>query len=545
MARGAWRLSGYRIEELIGAGSSGEVWRARVASTGVPVALKRIWLSERACREDALSEAAMLSALDHPHLMALHDVRSADDAIVLVLDLAAGGSLADLLARRGRLTVGETITAISPIAAALAYAHNAGVVHGDVSAANILFTDIGLPLLADLGVARLTGDLGPVRTTPAYVDPVVAAGGLPSATSDVFMLAGVALHALTGVPPWPGSDPDQVLEAAMTGDQPDFAARMTAAGVPRAVAAVVAGALTVDPAYRATAADFALDLRHADEPVAVELRAGRSAPAAPAPESWPLKSVPVEVDAVPAGASRSVRVPPFSRLPLTHGVRAPSPFTGTAPGRHLARGSRPRVALGVAAAALALAAAVGAAVALWPRAAEPASGAAGDTAAPTAGVPALRSTPGRATAPSRATAVRPAASQSPPPSPPARLTPLAMLHRLDATRAVAFASRDPSLLSAVYASPQLLARDRALLLAVVPPGCGLHGLHTSFTRLVVAYRSAERVRVRLRQAVAGSKLVCNGVASGVAPGSAAVDTEVTLVRDGSRFRIESQHLLEV
>jgi len=79
MTRGAWRLSGYRVEELIGSGSTGEVWRARVTSTGVPVALKRIWLSERARREDALSEAAMLSALDHPHLMALNDVRHVDD----------------------------------------------------------------------------------------------------------------------------------------------------------------------------------------------------------------------------------------------------------------------------------------------------------------------------------------------------------------------------------------------------------------------------------------------------------------------------------
>ena len=54
----------------------------------------------------AISEAAMLSELDHPHLMKLHEVRTIDDAIVLVLDLAAGGSLATLLARRGRLTAG-------------------------------------------------------------------------------------------------------------------------------------------------------------------------------------------------------------------------------------------------------------------------------------------------------------------------------------------------------------------------------------------------------------------------------------------------------
>src|SRR5579875_1123480 len=197
-----WRLSGYRVERQLGAGSSGDVWRARVAATGVPVALKRIWLSDPARRKaalsEALSEAAMLATLDHPHLMKLHEVRHLDDAIVLVLDLAAGGSLAGLLARRGRLTIGETITVVAPVAAALAYAHQRGIVHGDVSSANILFTDLGLPLLADLGVARLRGDAAAVRTTPAYVDPVVAAGSMPMPTSDVFMLGAVALHALTG-----------------------------------------------------------------------------------------------------------------------------------------------------------------------------------------------------------------------------------------------------------------------------------------------------------------------------------------------------------
>ena len=109
MTRAAWRMSGYRVEDLLGAGSSGEVWRGRVVATGAPVALKRCWLSDPTQRAAALSEAAMLSALDHPHLMKLHELRHVgDDAIVLVLDLASGGSLAALLARRGRLTLGET-----------------------------------------------------------------------------------------------------------------------------------------------------------------------------------------------------------------------------------------------------------------------------------------------------------------------------------------------------------------------------------------------------------------------------------------------------
>ena len=144
--------------------------------------------ADQARRADA--EAALLTALDHPHLVRLHAVVPADGASVLVLDLADGGSLAELLAARGRLTPGEVITAVAPVAAALAYLHDQGVVHGDVSAANILFTAGGSPLLADVGVARLTGDDRDAASTPAYVDPAVAAGCVPGPPSDVFMLGG-------------------------------------------------------------------------------------------------------------------------------------------------------------------------------------------------------------------------------------------------------------------------------------------------------------------------------------------------------------------
>ena len=170
-------------------------WRSNASSCATPTQARR-----------ADAEAALLTALDHPHLVRLHAVVPADGASVLVLDLAEGGSLAELLAARGRLAPGEVITAVAPVAAGLAYLHDQGVVHGDVSSANILFTPGGSPLLADVGVARLTGDDRDAASTPAYVDPAVAAGCVPGPPSDVFMLAAVALHALTGAPLWHGRE---------------------------------------------------------------------------------------------------------------------------------------------------------------------------------------------------------------------------------------------------------------------------------------------------------------------------------------------------
>jgi hypothetical protein len=499
-------MPGYRVEELIGAGSSAEVWRGRVVSTDVPVALKRVWLTDRAATETALAEAALLSALDHPHLVQLHEVRRVGDDVVLVLDLAAAGSLAALLARRGRLTVGEAVTALAPIGAALAYAHAAAIVHGDVSAANILFTDIGLPLLADLGVSRLLGDAAPARTTPAYADPMVAAGAVPGTSSDVFMLGGVALHTLTGDPPWPGSDAATVFEQAATGVEPDFAGRLHEAGVPTEVRDVVLRALSLDPVQRGTAADFALDLRHAATPVAVELTAGR-------PRS-PLGRTSTGSRGDP-GTSRSATTAPPARLPLTYGVRAPAPFAGSAPGRHLA--ARRRLRLGRGAAAVATAAAALAGVALWQW--WPSAGSTTSVSRPTAAVsPSVDGSPHIATAP------RPNSVS-------------ALLTRLDSVRSHAFASRQPAALRAVYASAGLLAKDRASLTAIVPPGCGLLGVHTRFTDVVVVARSRDAMTLRLHAQIESSRLVCSGTLTGRAPAGPDTVVRMYLVSAGGRYRI--------
>ena len=129
-------------------------------------------------------EAALLGELDHPHLVRLLEVvhqpqRGGPPRVALVLELLAGGSLAALLARRGRLRPGEVVTAIAPVAAALAHAHENGVVHGDLSPGNIVFTGDGRPVLTDLGVARVLGETAAAEVTPAYVDPTVARGGAP------------------------------------------------------------------------------------------------------------------------------------------------------------------------------------------------------------------------------------------------------------------------------------------------------------------------------------------------------------------------------
>ncbi|MGH8894459.1 MAG: protein kinase domain-containing protein, partial [Actinomycetes bacterium] len=132
-------VPGFEVVELLGYGSEGEVWLAREHASGAPVALKRVrGGSDLAARDRLRREAAVLAGVDHPHIVRLRSVVGAGDDLVLVLDLATGGSLARLLASR-RLSPGEVVTIAVPLAQALADVHSRGLVHGDVTPANVLF----------------------------------------------------------------------------------------------------------------------------------------------------------------------------------------------------------------------------------------------------------------------------------------------------------------------------------------------------------------------------------------------------------------------
>jgi hypothetical protein len=114
-----------------------------------------------------------------------------------------------------------------------------------------------------------------------------------------------------------------------------------------------------------------------------------------------------------------------------------------------------------------------------------------------------------------------------------------LLASLDAARAAAFAAREPARLSGVYASPALLARDRALLLAIVPPGCGLVGVRTTYSDLRVGSATESTVSVLGRASVAASRLMCGGTAAGRAAATPEEPVRIGLIRQGSGYLINS------
>jgi hypothetical protein len=416
-----WAVPGYDVQAMIGYGATGEVWRARELASGATVALKRLRAGTDLAAVEALRrEASVLRSLDTPYVVRLRAVLGEGADTVLVLDHAPGGSLAALLTRRGSLDPAEVVTVAAPLAQALAAAHACGLVHGDVTPANILFTAEGMPLLADLGLARFAGaSVAGVDGTAEYVDPAVAAGGEPDEAADVWALAAVCHHMLCGTPPHEGDSADSVLDAARAGVRAPLG--LLAPSAPRALVSAIEHALQPDTALRPDAAAFASALRrsHAAAPVRLS---GTPLAAVPGPD---------------VRATHVVQpAPPPAPVPVAGGTRR-----------------RRLVIAGAAAGLLATAAVAG-----W------LSGRSG----PVQLASVAAATPAASAAPAKVSSVA--------------ITPgwREILGSLDRARAYAFATGDPAALAAVYApgSPGLAA-DRAAIARLRAAGCRARGVrHT-------------------------------------------------------------------
>jgi eukaryotic-like serine/threonine-protein kinase len=451
-------LPGYDIEELLGFGGSGEVWRAREVASGDRVALKRLRAAnstEPLAAQRLQREAALLATVSHEHIVRLRSVVPTDDGLVLVLDYAEGGSLAAVLAARGRLSAGEVVTIGAPLAQALADVHARGLVHGDVTPGNVVFDGSGRPLLADLGVASLAGNrAGPPGGTVGYADPVVGAGP----ASDVHGLAAVCFTALTGVAPYREGDGGVA--------QP---LRPLAPGAPAVLVVAIEAGLAPDPAERPDANAFSRALFAACSPVAVRL----------------------------------VQVTQPVVNPHTRDIGSrPAPAPGEPPpGRHRwspRRAVLVRRAVTVACAVALLGAAVGAGIGwAW----------AGDShrasASPDSASPVSPFSDTMPTASAVATTAPAAAASA--------VTPTdwtVVLRALDSARDAAFADARADELEAVYVpGSAALVADRDTLSQLVKAGLHARGLHFALVSVRAVSLSPGEVRLAVRDTLAGYEVV--------------------------------------
>ncbi|MBP2414942.1 hypothetical protein JOF48_003741 [Arthrobacter stackebrandtii] len=250
-------LPGFDAVRCLGRGAQGEVWLMAPHDGGEQVAAKFITLVPGSAGDDMNAAAGrhnesqitqewrVLDQFRHEHLVAVRGL--AEDARgvpAIIMDHAAGGSLAQLVHARGPATVGEAVTILTPMGQVLAYLHGRGAVHGDLSPGNVLFSAVGKPLLADFGFGRMLGQPPvPPAGTPGYHCPHDIAR---DEAADVFALAAIGWFALTGKAPPATRDrlplgtfvrdvPAELVAALEAGLNEDSTRRPTAAAFAQAV----------------------------------------------------------------------------------------------------------------------------------------------------------------------------------------------------------------------------------------------------------------------------------------------------------------------
>ncbi|HJR58308.1 MAG TPA: protein kinase [Vicinamibacterales bacterium] len=256
-------ISHYRIENELGRGGMGVVYRAVDTRLGRPVAIKVLPSDATADderRRRFIQEARAASGLNHPHIVTIYEVDEHEGATFIAMELVDGTPL-DKIVATGRLPVSIALGYAAQIASALEAAHAAGIIHRDIKPANIVVTADGRAKVLDFGLAKLLerpstdatisalGTMpGMILGTASYMSPEQAQGLPVDARSDVFSLGAVVYEMLAGRRPFAASS-DVGIFTAILRDQPP-PVRQLRPEVPADVQAIVDRALAKEPSTR-------------------------------------------------------------------------------------------------------------------------------------------------------------------------------------------------------------------------------------------------------------------------------------------------------
>lgn len=214
------RLGDYQVLRKLGSGGMADVYVARQTSLGRDVALK-VLKNEYARDQDYVArfrrEARAAAKLNHPNIVQVYDVGSADSKHYIAQELVDGDNLRGELSRNGPLTAEQAVEVLIGIASALEVAAEAGITHRDIKPENVMRSSRGLVKVADFGLARLGPDAGESKAeltqagltlgTPRYMSPEQVQGHSVDVRSDLYSLGVMMYHLLAGRPPFEADDP--------------------------------------------------------------------------------------------------------------------------------------------------------------------------------------------------------------------------------------------------------------------------------------------------------------------------------------------------
>src|SRR5262249_45349668 len=264
------RIHGYEVQEVLGRGGMGVVYKAWHRRLHRPVAVKMLLAGAYAQPKELerfLREAETVAGLRHANIVQVHEAGDVDGRPYFTMEFVEGGSLAQELAGTPQ-PAGQAASLVATVAEALHAAHQGGTVHRDLKPGNILLMADGTPKLADFGVARqLEGAAGLTQSgapvgTPSYMAPEQAEGKSRDVgpAADTYALGAILYELLTGRPPFRAETAAETLRQAIAQD-PVPPSRLKAR-VPRALGPVCLKGLGKEPQSRyATAAALSADLR--------------------------------------------------------------------------------------------------------------------------------------------------------------------------------------------------------------------------------------------------------------------------------------------
>ena len=295
----------YVIEDLIGEGGMGRVYRARHAELPRRFAIK-ILFGELAALSDMRArfrmEAESAARLDHPNLVPVVDVGETDEGLLyLAMDYVDGRSLAAIIDEEGPLDAARATSLARRLCRGLQHAHERGMVHRDFKPDNVLVVEkdgVEVPRIADFGLAVLTEDAGggagrltrkgETMGTPPYMSPEQLTGRAVDARSDLFSLGVVLYEMLTARTPFEGTMFEMVRQIA-TEAPPAMSARAPEVAVPPELERVAQRLMATRPEDRyASAAEVIADL----DAVALGPKRGRATSAPPPPLDLAIDDLP-------------------------------------------------------------------------------------------------------------------------------------------------------------------------------------------------------------------------------------------------------------